>query len=225
MNNRDPHDQIGIQFDWDPPTKIGHILFRARIERFGQISLNTFEIDLFRLSHAELVQLQIFLGRRHAGLTTHYEIAWHLSWLLGISLQQTEPQVSPTERQRKVRQLLLAETRPDTPEALARGPGVNPLLICISQRARQRLRKRHQIDIEDLEYRSVQLYDGLEQFRDKTASDFRARAEAYTALLIEHHQKVQSVGNLVGGQVGDAVSEEAKRAISRLLTKQAEHTR
>lgn len=215
---------VGVQFDWDTPTKIGGIVFRARLERAGQISTNTFEIDLLKLKHAELEQLHLFLGRRHAGLTTHYEMSWHLAWLLEISIQQTEPQLSPAERQRKVRQLLLVGVRPETPEALARGPGVSPLLIAVGQRARQRLRREHQIDIENLEYGSVRLHHGLEQFRDKTSPDFQTRAEAYTALLIEHHQRVQSVGELVGGQIGEALAADAKRAISRLLAKQAEHS-
>ena len=67
----------------------------------------TSTVDLKLLKKANLRRLENFLNRRHAGLTTPYEMVRHLAWLLELSLQQSQPQLSRAERQREVRQLLL----------------------------------------------------------------------------------------------------------------------
>jgi hypothetical protein len=192
-----PSDPVGLTFDWVPHVQDGRITFQVRLERRGQKSAIDFTIDLTRLSEIELEYLHDFLARRHAGRTTHYEIAWSLSWLLERSIQQSEARLTPAERHLKVRQLLLAEPDPEKDNMLV-GLGISPLLICVTRRARRRLEKAHCINVDDLEREAILLYRGLEQFeRTNIDADFRAKAEAYTHLLIDHHRQIRLAGNLV----------------------------
>jgi hypothetical protein len=167
---------------------------------------------------AEYKQLETFINRRRANLTTHYEIAWHLSWLLRISLEQTKPEWTHAERLREVRRLLLVDVQQEIQNVRVPGLGVSPLLVCVNRRTRNWLETVHHINVAALESNAEQLYQGLEQF-DKAQPDFRSRADIYTNLLIEHHQRVRVVGELVGGEVGDALIDEADLAITRLQTK------
>jgi hypothetical protein len=99
-------DQVGLQFDWLCVAN-GQTTFQVRIERQGRKSAIAFIIDLNRLNRPELERLNIFLVRRSAGLSTQYEVVRHLAWLLEVSLQQSDPQLTRAVRQLKVRELLL----------------------------------------------------------------------------------------------------------------------
>jgi hypothetical protein len=111
-------DQVGLSFDWLPNPQDGLIVFQVRITRSAQISRADFEIDLRKLSHDELEQLNAFLERRHAGLMSGYEMTRRITWLLDISLCQQQPNLSKLDRDAKVKVILLAQTR-TTPDEQA----------------------------------------------------------------------------------------------------------
>jgi hypothetical protein len=102
-----PYDPVPLTFGWVPHVQDGRITFQVRLERRGRKSAVDFTVDLNRLTKPELERLNIFLGRRSAGLTTAYEAVRHLTRLLEISLRQSAPELSRAEQRRKVRELLL----------------------------------------------------------------------------------------------------------------------
>ena len=108
---RSESDEVRINFDWILHVQDARITFQVRLERRSQKSAIDFGIDLSRLSVLELEHLNGFLARRHTGITTPYEIARNLSWLLELSLAQTTLQLNLGERQLKVRELLLFSPR------------------------------------------------------------------------------------------------------------------
>jgi hypothetical protein len=223
---RSDSDRVRISFDWKAPalSEPKVITFFLRVGRHGRESSIRFRLDSGKLTTAEQQKLADFLARRHAAIATHYDMAWHLSWLLDLSLQQAKPHLTTTERQHKVRQLLLAEHRSkkqNVPTAL----GVSPLLLCVSQRARNRLLRMHSIDIADLEGESIQLSRDLAQFKRSpldSGAELRSKADRLTRLLIAHHQKVKHAGMLLGGQAGSALDAYADSAIEWLLKRQAQ---
>ncbi len=101
-------DEVEVHFDWRPAVQNGRVVFQADIVREGRRSAISFQIDLHRLEHVELEQLNTFLARRHAGLTDGYAITRTIVWLLDISLRQNEPLLSEEDRCAKVRELLMA---------------------------------------------------------------------------------------------------------------------
>jgi hypothetical protein len=113
MNHQTVRDytlnQVELQFDWEIPTAAGRATFKVGLERADQSSTVGFEVNLLKLSRAQLRRLESFLAARHAGLTSAAEVAATASWLLDISLAQGQPKLSATERQILVRQLLLAD--------------------------------------------------------------------------------------------------------------------
>jgi hypothetical protein len=100
-------DEVRLEFDWAPVMKDGVIIFQTRITRKSQISQVNFQVDLTKLCETELQQLSDFLARRHAGLTSGYEVTRTITWLLNRSIAQAQVGLSDHERQAKVRELLL----------------------------------------------------------------------------------------------------------------------
>jgi hypothetical protein len=103
-------DKVELHFDWRPAVENGRITFVADLIRGKEHSAISFEIRLPELTGAQLTQIQIFLERRQAGLTTHYEMARILCWLVDCSIVQTNPGLSQKDRDTKVRELLLARS-------------------------------------------------------------------------------------------------------------------
>jgi hypothetical protein len=100
---------VSIELDWEiPACAADPIIFLANISRSNRKSSIRFGIDLKRLQTVQLEKLRAFLTHCHAGTLGHYNLVLNLAWLLQISLTQTAPQLSPAERQLKVRQLLLS---------------------------------------------------------------------------------------------------------------------
>ena len=104
-------DQVRITFDWQVPIT-SLVMFETRIERGGQISTINFEVDRAKLSPVQLKRLEDFLSRRPTW--TVVEVARVSAWLLGISLEQSQPSLSATERVTMVRTLLLADAQVQT---------------------------------------------------------------------------------------------------------------
>jgi hypothetical protein len=102
-------DQVRFQFDWEFPTD-NQAMFQLRIEREGRISRVDFELNLCAFPASDLRRLEDFLIRRHSGCTSSPEVAQISARLLNLSLEQTQPGLSVTERLDMVRQLLLADT-------------------------------------------------------------------------------------------------------------------
>jgi hypothetical protein len=108
---RTDSDQVSIEFDWEVPASAGDpIIFLAAIVRGGRESSIRFAIDLQRLQSVELERFHDFLAGYQARTVTHYELAWHLSWLLETWLIQTQSELACEELHAKVRQLLLVES-------------------------------------------------------------------------------------------------------------------
>jgi hypothetical protein len=215
-STRDEPD--GLVFDWEPPSLTNPTLltFIAEVHCRGDKSKFQFTLDIAQLQTAgrtsDLQKLNDILVARHAGIDNRRSLLHALEWMLEISLEQTAPELSRNERLRQARRLLFL-TDPE-PRAI----GVSPLLVCVRQRARNRLWKRHHIDISELERESEELYLGLEQFEERPFSpDLRARAAAYDGKLLDHHQRVKAAGKLLGGQVGNTLVAYAEFLIERLL--------
>jgi hypothetical protein len=102
-------DDVALQLDWLPAVEGGRATFIARIARAGQTSTVNFEVELAKLSPTQLERLQNFLSRRHLGRTSAPEVVRTVAWLLGISLAQTRPELSVTQRRVTVRTLLLVD--------------------------------------------------------------------------------------------------------------------
>jgi hypothetical protein len=103
-------------FDWETPAPATpHLLTFLATVRFaeGERSFRV-PIDIAKLAAegraADLEKLHAILSARHAGLDDRYTLLQALEWLLAISLEQAESQLSPTERQLQVRRLLLIES-------------------------------------------------------------------------------------------------------------------
>jgi hypothetical protein len=101
-------------FDWEPVelTTPHLITFRARV-RFAFVSRSfRVRIDVTKLASdgrtADLERLHNILAARHAGLDDGRSLLGALEWLLNLSTEQTEPELSPGERRLKVRTLLFA---------------------------------------------------------------------------------------------------------------------
>jgi hypothetical protein len=102
---------VRVHFDWHPEARDGCVTFGADIIRGKERSAARFQINLLKLTEAELTRLHIFLERRHAGLTTPYEMARILCWLVDCALFQAHPDWSKALREEKTRELLLCKTR------------------------------------------------------------------------------------------------------------------
>jgi hypothetical protein len=204
-----------LGFDWLPTIEDGRMTFLARLDYQGhEKTAIDFQVDWNRLSVSEKERLHTFINRRHAGITTHPEMAYILVWLLDLSLAQNEPNFTTEERQLQILRLLLI-TPQDKKEPSSLG--VSPLLIFVSRHARNRLEKKHGITVEELERESAELFAGLKQFEKISAGpDAQTSAELYNRLIIAHHEKVKHLGNLLGGQVGEALSTQARLAIEEL---------
>jgi hypothetical protein len=100
-------DKVEVHFDWRSTVENGRILFQADLVRGDKYSAIRFEIDLLRLNQPELTQLYLFLERRHSGVTTHYEMARILYWLVDCSIVQAQTGWNKSLRDSKIRELLL----------------------------------------------------------------------------------------------------------------------
>jgi hypothetical protein len=221
---RPRNEPDGLIFDWEIPPLTNPTLatFIAAVHCQGDKSKLRFQIDIAKLQTAgrtaDLERLSNILSARHAGIHDRRSLLDSLEWMLTISLEQTAPEFNLNERCLQARRLLFLPEPPPEKSATPLVIGISPLLICVRQRARNRLWKNHHIDIGELERESVQLYVGLEQFEEVPPKpDFRTRADAYTEKLIAHHQRVKQVGKLLGGQLGDALVTLADLAIEWLL--------
>lgn len=101
-------DQVDLSFDWLPAMQDGCVVFKVRISRGESRSAIDFTVDLHRFAQAELEQLQASLVRRHAGLTSSYEVVRFVVWLLERSLAQQQPQLGEAGRCTEVRKFLLS---------------------------------------------------------------------------------------------------------------------
>jgi hypothetical protein len=108
-----PVEYCAVYFDWEIPELPSphQITFLARVRSTeGERSLRI-PIDVASLAAqgktADLETLHAILSARHAGLDDPNSLLLALEWLLAISLEQTQPQLSPAEQQAKMRQLLL----------------------------------------------------------------------------------------------------------------------
>jgi hypothetical protein len=103
-------------FDWEiPGLDTPHLItFLARVRCQGCEHSLRIPIDVARLAAqgrtADLERLQDILAIRHAGLDDRHSLVKSVEWMLSISLEQTKPELSPAERQLKVRRLLLIES-------------------------------------------------------------------------------------------------------------------
>jgi hypothetical protein len=208
----------GLIFDWEPPSLTNPALlsFIAEVHLRGDKSKFRFTLDLDKLASAgrtaDLEKLHTVLGARHAGIDDRRSLLHALEWMLEISLEQTAPDLSLNERRRRARRLLFL-TDPEQ-----RVIGISPLLVCVRQRARNRLLKDHHLDIDELERESDELAAGLEQFEKVPPEpDFWARAAAYNEKLLAHHRGVKAAGELLGGRIGDALITYAESSIEWLL--------
>ena len=208
----------GLVFDWEIPDLSNPALltFIAEVHCRGDKSKFRFTIDIAQLQTAgrtsDLEKVSGILSARHAGIDDRRSLLRSLEWMLEISLEQTAPELSRNERQRQARRLLFL-TDPESHVI-----GVSPLLICVRQRARARLWKKHHIDIGELERESVELSAGFEpSAKIPPEPDFRVRAAACDEKLIAHHQRVKAAGLLISGPTGDALVTYAESSIEWLL--------
>jgi hypothetical protein len=101
-------DEVQLEFDWVPVMENGVIIFQTRVTRRNQTSQVDFQIDLTKLRETELQQVSDFLSRRHADLTSGYEVTRAVVWLLDLALGQQQPGLSKVARDSKIRELLLS---------------------------------------------------------------------------------------------------------------------
>jgi hypothetical protein len=203
-----------LYFDWLPKTENGRMTFLARLGYPDEKTAIDFQVDLNRLAPNENERLLAFIKRRQAGITTPSEMAFILAWLLDLSITQNSPNSTSEERQLELLRLLLIvpQEHRDTSNVL----GVSPLLLFISNRSRNQLRKAG-IAIEELERESLELSAGLAQFEKIPRDpDIPIITETYNRLIIAHLEKVRSAGDLLGGSVGKALIAQADLAIEWL---------
>jgi hypothetical protein len=100
-----------VYFDWEIPKLATPRLltFLARVrcgarERSFRVPINVARKTEGRT--ADLEKLHNILATRHAGLDDRSSLLEALQWMLNISLEQTDPELSFSERQNKVRELL-----------------------------------------------------------------------------------------------------------------------
>jgi hypothetical protein len=104
----------GLIFHWEAPSLSNPALFTfiAEVHRQRDKSKVRFQIDTAKLETAgrtaDLEKLRDILVARHAGIDDRRSLLRSIEWMLTISLEQTSPELTPDERQLKVRQLLLA---------------------------------------------------------------------------------------------------------------------
>jgi hypothetical protein len=209
-------DWVGVSFAGGRPQH-NRVNYTLRLKRRDRTNKIIFKLDYGILNQAQQKQLKLFYVRWEKKRITGYEMAWHLAWLLDLSLQQTEPNLTLAQRLLRVRRELLIEPG-DQPknDPVAAGPvGVSPLLILVDQGTRVRLEKEHNFKFDRLEGESIKLYAGLPQF-DKTQPDFRSRARTYAGLLKAHYQSAENAGRLVGGSIGKALIQDAQQALAQL---------
>jgi hypothetical protein len=177
-------EPIEISFDWDPVAVDDCITFHYRVSYRSRRGVVDFTIDRKNLAQTELERLADFLVRRHAGTTS------------------------------AVRQLLLVEapSEQSAPSKPIR-PGISPLLALLTKRERNRLHRSHQIEVEDLERESEQLYESLGQFAGMSETDFWPAAEAFNSSLYAHHEKVRQAGILLNNPIGNRLAREAELGI------------
>src|SRR4029077_5890360 len=98
----------GLIFDWEIPeltnptltTYFGEVHWPADKIEFR------FSIDHAKLPEADKERLLSILSARHAGIDDRSSLLRSLEWMMTISLGQTAPELSLSERQRRARQLL-----------------------------------------------------------------------------------------------------------------------
>jgi hypothetical protein len=203
-------------FDWDLVVTEGKMTFHARLDYqgYGKTAID-FQIDLNRLLENERDRLNSFFDLRYAGLTTRHEMTFILAWLLDLSIEQNAPNLTTEQREIRVLQSLLIVPQ----EQIERSNrlGVSPLLICVSRRARNQLQKKHGLRVEDLEHESSELLAGIQQFKNIPPGPYaQLSAEFYNRVTIAHHEKVKHLGELLGGQIGKALTIQAHLAIQEL---------
>jgi hypothetical protein len=103
---------VVVYFDWEiPELSAPHLFtFLARVRsQAGERSLRI-PIDIAKLDAdgrtADLERLCDILATRHAQLDDRHSLVHAVEWLLTISLEQIEPELSPAERQVKMCRLL-----------------------------------------------------------------------------------------------------------------------
>jgi hypothetical protein len=100
-------DEVRIKLDWTPSITHGRIVFHISVLRRGIQSSSNCEIDLGCLDPLQIERLHNFLSLRHAGVTSAADVTREVAWLLDISLCQARPELNKSDRDLRVRELLL----------------------------------------------------------------------------------------------------------------------
>jgi hypothetical protein len=109
---------VASYFNWEIPELITpHLItFLARVRCHADERSLRFQIDVGSLAAhgrtGDLEKLHAILSARHAGLDDRHSLMQAIEWMVNVSLEQVAPELSPAERQVKVRQLLLANKEP-----------------------------------------------------------------------------------------------------------------
>jgi hypothetical protein len=227
--------EVEVTYRWRHAVTDPCAVFIVDIIRAGLKKEISFQLDIARLETSIRAQVQAILIRHREEIDDPLERRLAVSWLLELSLEQSSP-MSLAERQVAVMEVftipeqrsseaprderqLQTQSKPEQATTETSSTlGVSPLLAFVSQRGRNRLLKRHGIDIGKLEQDSIQLYLGLEQFEKILPdSDVLVKAKAYTAMLIVHHQRVKQAAQLLGDRLGKTLKIMAALAIEKLL--------
>ncbi len=223
-------DPVGVFYDCLllPEEKM---LFHGVISRHGQRSHVDFQLSLTALKtadaeHLKLLQYCLKRWNRQQG-----DSAWVISRLLGIALEQ-QGILDKDERDKQVRHLVLYGSEPSAPappEQVVKSKeqiseGVSFLLLFIRPRVRNRLRRVHGVDVDELQKESEQLHRDVSRFWEVIPPDhnlpperyFWHAAEEFDKRVVAHHKKVKRVGKLVGGELGKVLVKLAELGINYL---------
>jgi hypothetical protein len=107
-------DPVAISFDWAPEVKGNRLVFQVRLDRDGRHSSFDINLDLARLTKAELQKIRIILERRQKNLSAAVELTATISWLLDLVLIQ-DGSSNPAERAARIRELMLCAPKPLLP--------------------------------------------------------------------------------------------------------------
>jgi hypothetical protein len=220
-------DPVGVSFDTLLlPNQ--QLRVHAVILRHGQKSYLDFQISLTAFNPEDqerLEQLQYWLARWDQADPVRV-----VSRLLGIALEQ-QGMLDKEERDKRVNELLLVGLKPEVRPEQSRKyssaellGGISPLLQAIPRRIRNRLWRRHGIDVDELQRESSQLYREVEHYWEtippesvpSTEAFFTYTAQQFDLRVLAHHQKVFRVGQLLGKDLGKAMCTLADRTIKNI---------
>jgi hypothetical protein len=218
---RGMHDPVQIFFDWMPLPE-QKILFHALIVRHGYRSHTYFQLARTALTKSENDWLNDFLTHQHRinliGMTKA------IASLLDVSLWQ-QGVLDKAERDKQVQDLMLYGSKPSgSVPPTRKGFGVSPLLLCIDRKVRDRLWRKYQIDVDELERESEGLYRDIDRFWEVIPPEsiplsdqfFSLAARKFDELALAHHKKVKHVGEVLTGHLRKLLITQAEWAIKEL---------